>query len=552
MSQKWFVALLAFSAASATLLMAFLVAPWRRSGSRALIRIRERLGVLRVVIAVILIVVPILLLQYTPWGVVAQGPYLRGLLWAICAGGVAWTINGDRASVVTVRSVLASALLSGSALVIANAFTYVTSYPFSLGWSEGNRLWDYSLMFGKSRYALEAGHAAVAYLDVGRQLIGGLPFLLPGVSIGTVRAWLATVATLPYILVGLLAFYPRRSPPTRAWIVASLFGLLFLSQGPIHAPLVICALLVLLAWRLPVFLGAVLLAVAGYFAEASRFTWMFAPAMWAVVLELAGAVVRQERISAEAWLRAVVLGAAGLLGSALAFSGVLPWMDTSIGSSASVSTSQALLWYRLLPNATYRDGVLLALIKATGPALIVIVFTWQRYWHRTRFQTVVILLAVVASLIVGLVVSTKIGGGGDLHNLDMFLIGIFLTAALIWQDAGDKWLKDLGQMPASLIGATMLSLIIPASGALLALRPLSFAADTNWISVLAGAERPRDLGSLPDETSIKASLDQIRAAVAEAEAQRPGVVHGPAAAAHVWLSWRRDSPPRLRKEAAHG
>ncbi len=521
MSPKWFAALLAFSAACAALLVTLSVTPWRQSSFKALIRIRARLGVLWVAVAAILIILPILFLQYTPWGVVVRGPYLRTLLWAICATGMAWAINGDRTSVLTLQSLLGSALLSGSAIVIASAFTYVTSYPFSLGWSEGNRLWDYSLMFGKSVYRFEASHAPVAYLDIGRQLIGGLPFLFSRVSIGTCRAWLAIVATLPYVLVGVLAFHPRRSAPTQAWIMPSLFGLVFLSQGPIHAPLVICAILVLLAWRLPVFVGALLLGLAGYFAEASRFTWMFAPAMWAVVLELGGGVVRHGRVAAEAWPRAIILGAAGLLGSGLAFSGLLPWMDTSIASSATVSTSQSLLWYRLLPNATYSDGVLFGLFKATGPALLVIAFCWRRYWHRTHLQAFVIVLAVVASLIVGLVVSTKIGGGGDLHNLDMFLIGIFFTAALIWQDAGDQWLQDMSKMPRWVIGMSILSLSIPAYGALLSLQPLSFAAEVNWIRVLADADRPRDLGSLPDETSIRASLDEIRAAVSEAETSGP-------------------------------
>jgi hypothetical protein len=520
-SIKWFSALTVFAALCVAMLALALVKPWRRSCARSLLRVRSRLGGFRIVFVVIFSVLPLLVLQYTPWGVVFRGPYIRLLLWVLCMAGVAWSLCVDSISVWTLRSLLGAALLSASVLVVGAAFTYVTSYPFSLGWSEGNRLWDYSLAFGKSLYRFDPANEPIAYLDIGRQIIGGLPFLLPHVSIQVARLWLGVVATLPYMLVGLLAFFPRQRTRSNDWIVASLFALVFLSQGPIHPPLVVCAILVLVAWRSPTLAAAALMVAAGYLAESSRFTWMFAPAIWALMLELGGTMLHDQPIPAESWRRALALGASGILGSAVALSGVLPLTATSVGSSAAVSTSQALLWYRLLPNATYRDGILLGLLKAAGPLVVVVAFTWKEYGHRSRLQVLLIGASLLTFLIVGLVVSTKIGGGGDLHNLDMFLIGLLLTVAMLWQTAGDEWLDDLRAMPAWIQGATALCLFIPGYAALLSVHPLSFAADAEWISVLVGAERPRDLGSLPDETTYKSSLEEIRSAVSDAAADGP-------------------------------
>jgi hypothetical protein len=518
-SLRWFSALTLFTILCVELFLVFFLVRWRTTCARHLITLRSKLGALRIVAAIILMGLPVLALQYTPWGVVIRGPYLRLLLWSACIGGMAWLLCASCLSVFTTRSLICALLLSGSALVIAVAFKYVTNYPFSLGWSEGNRLWDYSLVFGKGLYNLEPGTQPVAYLDIGRQIIGGLPFLLPKVSIAFVRSWLGVVGTVPYVLVGALAFFPRQQHGSKVWIAVSLFGLLFLNQGPIHAPLVICAILVLLARRLPVSWGAVLVLIAGYIAETSRFTWMFAPAMWSVMLEIGGGAPQVQIVPRRAWARPFLLGVAGLLGSAIALSGILRWTSSGVASSAVVSASQAMLWYRLLPNATYGDGILLGLVKAAGPLTALIALAWVNDASRSRLQAFVIGACLLAFLFVGMVVSTKIGGGGDLHNLDMFLVGLLLTAAVLWHAVGGSWLESGGAVSFWFRGFVVLCLVIPAFGPLMSLQPLSFASDADWISVLVGAERPRDLGSLPDHRTIEASLEQIRTAVAAAKGQ---------------------------------
>lgn len=464
---------------------------------------------------------PVGILQYTPWGIVMEGPYLRILLWAICAAlvfvGRGWTSG----TLWLPNDALAAILLSGSVLVIGSALTEITDFPFSLGWSEGNRLWDYSLLFGRHLYSFDPGHEPIAYLDFGRQLLGGLPFLLPRVSILGERLWLAILSLVPYLLVSVLAFWPDRSHASQDWMLAGLFGFIYLTQGPIHAPLLICAAMVALAWRLRLSWGVPLLIMAGYFAEISRFTWMFAPSIWILMLEV-GRTRRGERPPSRiSWTRAIALGTSGLVGAVAAYAGLLAPTATNLGSSAAISMSQGLLWYRLLPNATYGEGILIGLAKACVPLLVVLIYATARYRHPSIIQLLTGAGALLAFMVVGLIVSTKIGGGGDLHNLDMFLIGLLFAAAIVWRTEGVDWGIAVRQAPVWLQLVLLLMAAIPAYNALRSLRPLSFARDLSWTSVLADVERPRDLGSLPDDAVVGESLRKLQQEISEAVPKGP-------------------------------
>jgi hypothetical protein len=516
-SAKWAGALAAFVALSVLSVLALAGALWGIGGTRALIRWRQRLEPLRWTLVPLLLAAPVLLLQYSPWGAAVRGPYLRLLIWIVCAGltGALLTRSTDR--LWRPVGVLAGVLLGGAALATAAAFAGVTAYPFSLGWSEGNRLWDYSLLFGSDLYRYDPRQQPAAYLDFGRQLLGGLPFLLPRVSIEGERLWLALLSVAPFAVLGMLVLRSQGPPPLATLVLGGAWSLIFLGQGPIHAPLVVCAIMVAIAWGRRTWLAAILVFAAGYFAEVSRFTWMFAPAMWIVMLEIGAADLIDGRIPTSTWRRATLLSLAGLAGSAAAYAGLLAPADTSQGSVASVSTSQALLWYRLLPNATYGDGIVLGLLKAAGPLLLLLIYLGVRQWKGTRWQQLAIALPLVAFLIVGLIVSTKIGGGGDLHNMDMFLIGLLFTAAVFWKALGRRWAEVLRGANSWIHGALVLLVALPALGPLMALRPLSFAADADWLSVLADVERPRDLGSLPSPEAAADSLGQLVASVDEAK-----------------------------------
>jgi hypothetical protein len=95
------------------------------------------------------------------------------------------------------------------------------------------------------------------------------------------------------------------------------------------------------------------------------------------------------------------------------------------------AVKQPLLWYRLLPNGTLGPGVLLLVLLYTGPLLVVIAWwMYTRQWKLDVWQKLAAWGALTGFFIAGLVISTKIGGGGDLHNLDMYLVTLMLVVAL--------------------------------------------------------------------------------------------------------------------------
>jgi hypothetical protein len=93
--------------------------------------------------------------------------------------------------------------------------------------------------------------------------------------------------------------------------------------------------------------------------------------------------------------------------------------------------TSALLWYRLLPNATYLPGIILAIALLCLPFSVMLFQVWRNYLKEKlgvwRWIGIILILAVF--MLGGMVVSTKIGGGGDLHNLDAFIVLFGLVAS---------------------------------------------------------------------------------------------------------------------------
>jgi hypothetical protein len=92
------------------------------------------------------------------------------------------------------------------------------------------------------------------------------------------------------------------------------------------------------------------------------------------------------------------------------------------------SLSSPLLWYRLLPNESYAYGLLPAAIFVSLPMWIVLYAQFRSRradWHPVRIFF--ILAALLALFLGGLVVSLKIGGGADLHNLDAYFTMLLIV-----------------------------------------------------------------------------------------------------------------------------
>jgi len=109
-------------------------------------------------------------------------------------------------------------------------------------------------------------------------------------------------------------------------------------------------------------------------------------------------------------------------------------MSLVIDPSRGVSR-QPLLWDRLFPNPTFAPGILLGTLWAALPVVIVLLWlALKGAWKVNLWQAVGMLIPSLAFLGVGLVASTKIGGGSNLHNLDMFWVALVLISGWAWKD----------------------------------------------------------------------------------------------------------------------
>lgn len=448
---------------------------------------RVRTGWLRWLLTGLAVVVPLWILQHIPISA-AIGATARLILTIGLGLFVALVMTRDEHQLVRKDSLLIAWLAIASLFTFGQAFANLSNYPFSLGWSEGNRIWDYSVLFGHRFYNYPADQPIFAYLDLGRQSLWGLPFLFARIPIWAFRLWNGLVSTVPYAILGWLAFQ-RVDKKSWLWFLCGLWTFLFLNQGPIYTPLVISAWLVSIAWRKPLWAALPLVMIAAFYAQITRFTWMFAPAIWAAMLFFADLDNPKSRNWKWRWGASLAVFTAGIIGGYL-----LPqWIDfssalavaepsqatttagsgaagvdiSSLGGLGAFLSRQPLLWERLLPNPTFGPGILLALLIAAAPLILLLVY-WRhsRQWQLDLWGQAAILLPALAFLVVGLVASVKIGGGGDLHNMDMFLLTLAFAAALAWRAGSHRTITQITQQPAWVQGLLVLMMIILAAQSL--------------------------------------------------------------------------------------
>ncbi len=95
------------------------------------------------------------------------------------------------------------------------------------------------------------------------------------------------------------------------------------------------------------------------------------------------------------------------------------------------SLTSNLLWYRLFPNASYSIGVLPAALIASLPMWIAIFFGLRQDMGFHPIRLGLIFAALLVLFLGGLVVSMKIGGGVDIHNLDAYLSLLLIVTSYI-------------------------------------------------------------------------------------------------------------------------
>lgn len=368
-----------------------------------------------------------LLLQSTPLWItyffsktVFQQDLERILFLLFVSGISAWVLRGSLASrsisTAFVISMLAGGLIYRLGLFLPDLSTSL----FSRGWSEGSRYFNASLFFSQALYG---ERLPLPVLHPTRYLLQALPFLFAPQQILVHRVW-QVLLWVGFTGAGAVSLAKRFSGSRLFLTGLSAWLFLFFFQGAVYYHLMVCALLIFAGFDSKKPLRTLWLVIAAsLWAGVSRLNWMPVPALLAVALYLLENPAGKQNLFRYLAYPTVwcIVGAV----SALAANRVYIALSGNDAALFSSSLQSYMLWHRLLPNATYPLGILLGvLIVSLPPALLVLQRVIQesliRKIHWLRWLGLAGILAVF--LVGGIIVSVKVGGGGDLHNLDAFLV----------------------------------------------------------------------------------------------------------------------------------
>ena len=316
-------------------------------------------------------------------------------------------------------------------------YNVVTSYPLSMGWSEGSRYYYASLYFSKWIYGETF---PLSTLHPTRYLLQSVPFLIPDLGLSAHRFWQF------FLWMGLTAaaanVIAKRAFPAQEryahWLAAGWLFLFLLRVGVYyHLEVMVILPLLFVSAKHP---GRSLVAVivASIWAGISRVNWFPMPAMIATAIYLlevpftqsVDANIKPLKGILKYLSQPILWTITGLLSALLAQVAYIFLSGNSGNADAFTSSfTSDLLWYRLWPNENHALGIVPAILIVSGPLILAIVIA-ARQWSSLHPMRWLGLITMIIALFTGsLVVSTKIGGGGDLHNMDTYAVLIGIIAA---------------------------------------------------------------------------------------------------------------------------
>lgn len=405
-------------------------------------------------------------------------------------------------------------LLGGSAVFTAFGFKLaayipdVSTYPFTLSWSEASRYYYASLFFARKIY----GQAiAPTILHPTRYLLQAIPFLLPNSPLWLHRLW--QVLLWIGITLTMSAVFSRRLN-IQDWFFRAVFTawvILFLLIGPIYYHLQVPVILIIWGFypaqssRRSMLKSFVVLVLASVWAGISRVNWYPVPGLLASVLYFIE-VNRQGKTLWRYLLPPVLWTIGGTL-TAVAAQAVYIWISGNPPNQFTSSFTSNLLWYRLFPNSTYSLGILGAVMIVSSPLILLVVTQLGKLWRKVH---VIRWLGIGAILLIlfagGLVVSVKIGGGSNLHNMDAYLATLLVVCGMI------HFHSLCPDMPGSETAATLSST-----------KSFTIMHRCRWLWMSCALLIPMVFtifsgGALtyPDRTLVESSLEKIRQQVLKA------------------------------------
>jgi hypothetical protein len=304
----------------------------------------------------------------------------------------------------------------------------VTDYPFAMGWSETSRFYQPSFFFSTLVYGQRYPWP---FQNPSLHLLLSPPYLFDA-PLWFHRFW---QVALRYLFVGAMvpALMQRLSIPGRGarWLVG-LWIFLYLFMGPVYFHLAIPVILVLLGFSCEDDRRTwVAVILASIWCGWSRVNWYPMPGIIAALLylmevPLEGKSPWRYLVKPALWFVAGTLVAVLSQRVYIALAG---WPDPGLFYTSFISD---LLWYRLWPNSSFSFGILPGIVWTSLPIWFVIynlLRSHKKDWHPVRL--LFILAAILVIGVGGLIVSLKIGGGANLHNMDAYFILLLIFAAYL-------------------------------------------------------------------------------------------------------------------------
>ncbi len=323
----------------------------------------------------------------------------------------------------------ASLMLAAVVYKVAVYLPEITNFPLTLGWSEASRYYYASLYFSKQIYGISIPPTV---LHPSRYMLQAAPFLIPDSPLWLHRLWQILLwLGMTFASSALLTRRLAINDALKSWVFLA-WSFLFLLIGPVYYHLQVIVIITLLGYdRSRFWKTSAAIIIASIWAGISRINWFPVPGMLAAIIYF----LEEPAAGRASWrylLKPVLWVAAGTL-AAFASQSAYALISGNPVEQFTSSFSSDLLWYRLLPNPTYPMGVLPALLLLTSPLLWAIYASLRgrwRDWHPLRMAGIAAILLVLLSG--GLVVSTKIGGGSNLHNLDAYLTLLLVVSAWVY------------------------------------------------------------------------------------------------------------------------
>lgn len=324
---------------------------------------------------------------------------------------------------------LAAGLLCTTALLqVGVLFTQVNNFPFSQSWSEGMLLTNGAQVAGLKVWGENVGFP---FINRTYAILQSFSFFLPGDHpLWIHRLWNSVLwFVVPWGLS--LALGKRlKLGSTIQLVVFSVFGYLFLAQGPLYFNLALIPLILLLGFRPDKFtLSLALVVLASVWAGLSRLNWYPFAGSFAGLLYVLETPYNEKPLQ-YFWKPVVWFGA----GTCIAFA--TNYLFQSMGGGEiipdSAYLSSTILWYRLFPSSTFPSGIFPTLLVITSALLFFTIWRFFLIQGISPWRRLSVLAALLVFLVGGLVVSVKIGGGNNLHNLDGFLILLLVLASFVY------------------------------------------------------------------------------------------------------------------------